>query len=148
MFQSDFDYGTNEYAKQYADFFVGAVRLVKLVNGETLVGFVDSELYAKKTCIDFPYKLVQVETSAFEMIEYTPSLKLKTITIDNDKILFTTILSEELEAYYINYIKENMFSSLYGTRTTMNGEVVSVTKEEADLDGQANVPVDSSGSYH
>ena len=147
MFKSDYEYGTNEYVRQYVEFFRHELEIVKLKNGEMLIAFVHDDIYENKTCLTFPYLVIRTSASTFELMEYTPSLDLKTITIENSEILFSSIPDADVVEYCIEFFKNNLFVNEFGTRTAQDGTVVSVSREEYEIDQKATVKT-GSDSYH
>lgn len=143
MFESDYEYGTNGYVVQYANFFKDCVRLVKMKNSEMIVAFVHDDLYTNKVCLSFPYLLTRDTAITFDMWEYTPSLKIKNVTVCQSEISFIKEMTDNLVDFYLDYVKEHVFVNPHGTRTGKDGEQVEITNEETELDRLATVKIDS-----
>ena len=109
MFESNYDYGSTGYAKEYAAAFFEKVKMIKLVNGEILIGFLFDGQKQYTGLIDFPFECVRSASGrGFDLREYTPALKLRTVMIPLSQILFVSDLDESLHMSYVEHI-ENIF---------------------------------------
>jgi len=106
MFSSE--YGTRQYLKEYIASEFERIRLVKCVNGELLIGFVQ-DMFTDRVTIDFPLSLTQTGSNQFFMEEYTPELEFKTVTFNKSHVMFETIAGMTTISSYIEYLKEYTF---------------------------------------
>lgn len=100
-----FDYGTPEYNKAYVTHFYDTIKFIKLDNGDVLIGFYTEGIYINDVHLDFPMAIrLDEQTTVFELGEYTPELKLRTIQFDKRKILFKTTPGENLINFYCELV--------------------------------------------
>lgn len=104
-----YDYGTNDYMCSYINSFVQNVRIIKLITGDMLIGFQTDGIRYNTTIIDFPFQIISINNLSFNMKEYTPLLELRTITVKDDSVIFSSTPDDFIIKGYLEMLIEEVF---------------------------------------